>query len=650
MAELPDFDQQYPADAPGQPAPPVPPENQTLYPPKPTVGIGEDIAKSAGPSLVRGTAGLFGLPGTAQQLWTGARGYLEDKAGLSPAPQSGLGALQDAYLTGTAFGGPITGAATALNSAAYHYLTGTGDQSKSFDPSPTTPAQFMKPVEDRTGPLYEAQRVPGQLTSAVLEAAPSAVLPGGGTGAVAKTFNTVVPAITGEAAAQFAKGTPAEKWVRGIGGVIGGFLGAKALTPSALPSAEHQAAARVMEQHDIPLWASDRTGSRFMKVMESSAADMPWSAGPAQARQQAQNTAYNRAMTAHAFDPVALESQSSTLAPLPAGAALPNRNVMQKGAETLSDDYNRILANTTVQSNPALQRSLLGHQTNFENMGLPSQADINAVATARNQIVDRLIQGGGSIPGPQYQAIRKNLGDLEAGARSQARPDSRLAEAYGGMRQTLDDAARASLSPADARALDLTNQRYAIMKQLEPVVANTKGADLVPSQVASGMAAGRVTPAARGLGAADELANAAALIMKPLPNSLTAVRSGMQTLFSAPAAIAAGAAANYAGHPLLAAAMAVPHIVGRAVVSEPVQRWLGNTILPQDSRAVIANALTQQAMTQPLEGKRIDAAQADWEAQKAQHLRDIGLAPGPPAEPFNLPPTVPNITVHPRPR
>ena len=107
----------------------------------------------------------------------------------------------------------------------------------------------------------------------------------------ARAVNTVIPAVTSETAGQLTKGTAAEPWARGIAGVAGGVGGAKLITPAAPASATRQAAIATLERENIPLTAGQRTGSKPIQWAESTAADMPGSAGRAAEINAAQKAA-----------------------------------------------------------------------------------------------------------------------------------------------------------------------------------------------------------------------------------------------------------------------------------------------------------------------------------------------------------------------
>jgi len=528
---------------------------------EPEVGYGEDIAKGAAGGLGRGVAGTIGLPGTVGDL---------AHAGLAKA-----GLSEDAIGYGKR---AVQALGTALPAL------------RLFASGPNA-GQVQKAMEDYTGPLYQPKTLPGKYASTIAEFAPAALIPGGG-GVGARIVNTIASAVASETAGQLTEGTPAEPYARFVAGMAAGPAAAKVITPAAPASAARQAAVAALEREGIPVTAGQRTGSKPIQYMESNAADMPFSAGRAAEMNAAQAAAIDRAFTGRAFDPAELQARG-----LPPDASLPRTDVMATGRQTLSDRYTQLSQANALRSDPQLQRDLMAAQTAYERNVLPSQRtrDVEAM---RNDIVDALVTGQGQMPGGVYQATRSQLGTNAQGV---ANTQPYLATALRDMRGALDRGMQRGLSPQDAARWTDTNRRWGNMKQLESAVA-TAGENLSPAKVAQSVRSGRVGQAARGAGDMDELARAAALVIKPPPNSGTAARLGMQKLFNIPAWLAAGGGAA-AGSPLgpigAAVGAAAPFVASRLALSRPGQAYLGNQLMPQNVRDIIAQEMVQQGMSQP---------------------------------------------------
>jgi hypothetical protein len=142
----------------------------------PQVGIGEDMAKGAATGVAQGVIGMGGMFGDAAKLNSD---LLRSGAEYLDAPEM----VQDAAgWAGKALMGPL----------------GMGPTSK----------QLTGAVEGVTGPMYEAQRVPGQFAQTAGQFAPSALLGGGAM--LPKALTSLGAAVGSETAGQLTKGTPFE--------------------------------------------------------------------------------------------------------------------------------------------------------------------------------------------------------------------------------------------------------------------------------------------------------------------------------------------------------------------------------------------------------------------------------------------------------
>jgi hypothetical protein len=301
---------------------------------------------------------------------------------------------------------------------------------------------------------------------------------------------------------------------------------------------------------------------------------------------------------------------------------------MAAGRQSLSDKFNSLASANELRSDPRLHRDLLVPQLWYEKNTLPSQRAQGArdIETIRNEIVDKLVANQGRMPGNVYQSIRSRLGEQ---ANTAYKSDATLGAALKGMRNALDNAMARSMSPRDAAAWQLNRARWANMKQLEKAAA-TASEHLSPAGIAQSVRSGRAGQYTAGKGNMDEVARAAAMVLKPLPNSFTSVRTGYKDLFNLPSMAgtgALGAAAGLAGFglPGVGLAMAAPHLFSKAVLSRPVQAYLGNRVLPQNTRDILAQTIMQQAASQPSMLERNAAERAAYERKRQETRRNMGL-------------------------
>jgi hypothetical protein len=272
-----------------------------------------------------------------------------------------------------------------------------------------------------------------------------------------------------------------------------------------------------------------------------------------------------------------------------------------------------------------LHKDFWTQRNQYEKTVPPSQRT-GDIAHFHNDIVNNLVQNQGKMPGDVYQSYRSLLGDLGDTA-----PNAASQNAYRGMQTALDDAMKRGLSTADAEALALNNQRYAIMKTLEPVIAKS-GEYLSPLAVDAALRAGRPEHYAARAGALDEFSHAAKEVLKPLPQSGTGPRLGAQAFWGLPTMLASAAGAYGSGGSMLApmlgtgATIAAPFAGARLALSGAGQRYLGNQLLPQNARDAITQAIVEQAASQPGGVERNKAGQAAVDQRILDNRRKAGLA------------------------
>jgi hypothetical protein len=362
----------------------------------------------------------------------------------------------------------------------------------------------------------------------------------------------------------------------------------------------------------VPLSAGDITGSRAVRAMESVSGDTLLGAGPRQRQLREQAASLNRAYTEHAFDPTRLTAPAPPQPPgkiplsgVEPGSTLPRQDVMAKGVQTLGDEYAQIFAGTKATATPKFTQELHDIIPRYQAAALDPVAGVKTLERIRDSLLDKFIGGQWSISGEQYKGLRSRLGDQMQEAFDNK--NNAMGNALGEMRSALDNTMRANLTPAQNAALRANDIRYGNMKQLTQAVAKG-GENLTPASVQSSVRAGRSGAYAQGKGDLDELTNAAATVLRPLPNSNTAMRTTYQNPLSLPN---------------LTTAMG---LVPRLVISKPVQAWLGNQVAPQSVRDILTQAMVQQGISQPSVLARNEAEQSADEQKRQQDLVDRGLA------------------------
>ena len=531
-------------------------------PAEPPVGQWEDIGKSAVGGLGRGVTGTIGLPGTV--------------GGLVHKGLSAVGVPE----------GAIDKAATVAGMAIPPLRLFRGPDA----------GQVQSAVEKYTGPFHKPQTTAGEFTSTAFEFAPGMLIPGGGAGSVARNigtraFNTVLPAITSETAGQLTKGTPYEPYARLAAGVGGGFAGAKLITPFAPATGRYRAAVDTLEREGVPLTAGQRTGSEKLKYMESNAIDLPGTGSRPAAIQEAAKTGLDRAVTQRVYG-----------RHLP-DEVLPSAEAATAGPDALSAEYRRLTSQYPLRSNPQMQNRMTSAVDEYERLVQPHNRTPNVAAT-RDDIVNRLVTQQGRMAGDEYQSIRSQIGTAARNA-TNATEKHALKE----LQRSMDEAMAAGLPPAEARAWAENNRRWALQKAIEPAVAQgASTGHISPAGLAQAVKARRGQDYARRRGDLDALAQSAKMVMQPLPNSGTAARTAMQN-FGLPTAKGGGLGATlgtlifgpgvgtFGGAAVGSAIGAMtPTLAARAATSRLGQAYLGNRVLPQDARNILAQTLSQQAI------------------------------------------------------
>ena len=202
--------------------------------------VAADVAKTVVPGLVRGTAGLAGMPGDLQHMHTSIwdKGLLalthgfQDVTGLGPqkgTPEReqwdrAFGAASPGGLPAAVGAQPGSEAEKAFNqeplakvAANERFLPGGGD--------------IVGAIEVVTGPMYKPQTTAGKYVNTLAEFVPNMALAGSGGFIRNATTNVVAPAVASEAAGQFAAGTPWEMPARIAAAVTGGVGSSMALRP-----------------------------------------------------------------------------------------------------------------------------------------------------------------------------------------------------------------------------------------------------------------------------------------------------------------------------------------------------------------------------------------------------------------------------------
>lgn len=517
-----------------------------------------DLAKSAGVGLARGAISVAGWPGDVGQ----GLANLSDWVGL----QTGL--LSPEH----------------VSKRLPHDLP--------FGPfgAPPSSADIQRGIERLTGEFYEPKTTAGEYTRTLAEFVP-AIAGGGGSLARRALMQTAVPATAAETAGQVTKGTSAEPYARVAAAVLAPAAAARslrAITPFPA-SPERMSYVEGLRRAGVDLTAGQTTGNRALRYAEAHLSEIPGGGGGAARAAERQKEQFTAAALRHVGE----------------NATRATPEVIDRAFTRIGRQFDRLAARNTLRADQQFATDI--RDAAFEYFdGVNPSARAPVVENTVTDIVRAMQNNRGRLSGQTYQALRSRL---DRRART-ARADPQLSEALHGLRNALDDAMERSMIAAgrsgDVKAWREARRQYRNLLPIERAMTGA-GEDtalglLSPAQLRSAVAAQGRRAYARGRGDLAELARAGTATMLPMPNSGTPGRVATQAL---PAALGAGVGA-LGGGPVGAsagavAAAALPPIMGRALMSRPVQAYLANQTVPEilASGDLLGGLLRAQAAAPP---------------------------------------------------
>lgn len=345
------------------------------------------------------------------------------------------------------------------------------------------------------------------------------------------------------------------KWGLGLGAAMP--FAAKAIESTIRRSvspftsnAERAAAVKTLQNEGVPLTAGQKTGSNWLRYRESEL-------GGATAAQLIEDQG-------RAFTDAAMRRAGSK--------GLATAENMSANAERLSKGFKTVSARNTLQADQKLADGIVSTLREYDRI-LPSEQK-QILGNLAADLVDHIQAGKGTMSGADYQAARSRFSRLAQNARNR---DPDLAEAFRGLRNSLDDAMARSVSLKDAAEWSLLRRQYGNMKVLEKAAVGG-GEDaalgiISPARLRMAASSGNQGGYAKGQGDFAKLAKAGQAAMSPLPNSGTAQRMAAQGIS---AAILGGGGGAIGGPAGLALGLAGPAAIGKILMSKPMQSYLSN--------------------------------------------------------------------------
>lgn len=333
-------------------------------------------------------------------------------------------------------------------------------------------------------------------------------------------------------------------------------------------SAERTAAANLLQQEGVPLTAGQKTGSKWLQYRESEL-------GGARAADFMDNQA-------EAFTDAAMRRAG--------GSGRATSDNMAAMADRLGKGFEDVAARNTLKVDSGILRDMNAAANDYARVLPADQKQI--FGSLGDDIIAKFRAGNNSMSGAEYQTIRSRLSRM---ANSYRQRDPEFSAAIRGLRDALDNGMERSINPADAGVWSELRRQYGNMRTLEKAIGGAGGEEaglglISPARLRMAASSGNRGGYARGQGDFSELAKAGQAMMTKLPNSGTAQRMAAQGVA---AALLGGGGSAVAGPVGLAAGLAGPALIGRALMSGPVQRYLGNQAAGQVSpmARAIANAI-----------------------------------------------------------
>jgi hypothetical protein len=434
-----------------------------------------------------------------------------------------------------------------------------------------TSRDIQSKIEEQTGEFYKPKTTAGKYAQTMGEFLPAAAAGPGRM--VPKLVSALAGGAGSEAAGQATEGTKAEPYARVLGAVAGGLAphaASRAVTPIPASAAKQRLVDVLADEGVTSLTAGQRTGNKALQYGEDMLGNAPGAGGAsANIRQRGQEQFTEAAMRRAGAGPDATPE------------------VLAGNQDRLGRQFRDLSARNDLTPDNQFITDVTAAVRQYRNV--PNSQQAQMIQGYIDDIVPHI--NAGVLPGPEYQAMRSRM-STQANRLRQSDPD--LSEALRGFRNALDNAMERSIPPSspDAALWRQSRREYGAQKTIEKTASRageaTAEGQLVPANLRNTVSAENRGAYARGEGQFSELARAGAGVMAPLPNSGTAQRLNLTNVAMLP----------------------VSATIGRALMSSPVQGYLGNQALtetirnlPPARRAALIALLSEQNSAR-IEGPR----------------------------------------------
>lgn len=331
----------------------------------------------------------------------------------------------------------------------------------------------------------------------------------------------------------------------------------RAITPLPAEPALTEAA-QTLKAAGVPTTAGQRTGTRALKYAESELGG-----GTTAGKIEEQERAFTKAALSH------IGETSDTASP----------QVMNRAYNRIGGEFNALGARTSIDTSLPTSTFMTDISQSLSDYLNTSSAPIAGIRNMARAMTTRAATG--TIPGNVYKSWRSQLARYRRGT-----TDPEAKKAYGEYIDALDFAMEQNIikkgNPKDVARWQNARRQYRNYITLERAAgaAGPKAAQgiITPAQLRQAAVSTQGRRAyVQGQGDFSELARAGQAVMTPMPQSGTAISTAVRAI---PAIIGGvlGGGATPEGVMGAVAGAATPAVAGQALMSRPVQAYLGNQL------------------------------------------------------------------------
>lgn len=414
--------------------------------------------------------------------------------------------------------------------------------------------------------LPEAETRPGKYARSVTEFAANPLSYVGPGSAVMKGMQAVSAGLGSEWLGGLFSGQAAEPYAKVVGAVGGALLpraAMRAFTPLPTPQGR-QSSVDILEAEGITPTAGQKSGSKSLRYMEGELGDTPFAGNAASREEERVGREFTNAVLARVGERWKPNERIT--------------DVVDRAHTNNGREFDRLARNTKSRYDNEYISDLADAKDKYEHLFV-NPLSAPTVERAFEHATNKLVRSP-YMDGAEYKALRSRLERLRRGTR-----DPEVQEYLAALRDAADNLVERHMGPGMADAWKNVRGQYRSLLVLDRVTTGA-GAQAAHGNISPASLRGATKTVygqrnyARGKGDFAELARAGEEILSPLPQSGTAPRAQAHRLASLFAGL--GGAGGYAAGDVstaiygATAGAAVPAVMGRTLMSRPVQTYLRN--------------------------------------------------------------------------